>query len=238
MFFHDWSIGGSPSPGLSAAGLLSRTVSLLQLITELFPQLTGPGDHFSFSLLRTVHLLGRLLLDWSKVTTPTLLHQWLTSNPRETPRCPCPEPLWEFVGESQSGRNISFPPWWEQPASPSIPAFQLSRQESNLGSLCPLNHKGCLPSFSPEVPFTIFENRHGNFSLSLLVGMKFTVHQCFSFFSPKLIFSTNSLLQSAKARVFYALNVGVGEKFEFHNKFLDLPLKMCFFFWHQIGVSC
>ena len=106
-----------------------------------------------------------------------------------------------------------------------------------MGSLCPLNHKGCLPSFSPEVPFTVFEKRHGNFSLSLLVGMKFTVHQCF-FFPPKLIFSTNSLLQSLKARVFYALNVGVGEKFEFHNKFLDLPLKMCFFFWHQIVMSC
>ena len=65
---------------------------------------------------------------------------------------------------------------------------------------------------------------------------EFTIHQCFSFF-PKLI-STNPLLQSLKARVFYALNVGVGEKFEFHNKFLDLPLKMCFFFWHQIGMSC
>ena len=55
--------------------------------------------------------------------TNSLLHQWLTSGPRETPRCPCPDPLWEFVGESQSCRNISFQPWWEQPASPCLPAF-------------------------------------------------------------------------------------------------------------------
>lgn len=176
------STGGSPSLGPSAAALLSRLVTLLQLNIAFFPQLIGT-DHFSFSLLRIVCPSRRPFLNRAHHDhTYSLLRHWLTSGPRETLRCPCPDTLWEFVGQSQGCRNTFFHPPWKQPAHLSLP-FRFPGWSARWVH-CILPITGDMYQafeWSPEAPFIRFEIRDGRLSLSVLEGVKLTAHQYFFF---------------------------------------------------------
>lgn len=141
-----------------------------------------------------------------------LTHIWSTL------RCPCPDALWAFVGQSKAAE-----------IAPSI----------TVGATClslPFRFLGWKPArvyADPLVTWAPHPTLRRHFSSSLLEGLKLAVRQ--SFFP--LNSSSLQILSISKSQSFYILSVGVGEKFEKIQVHFGSYLENVHL-WHQIVMPC